>query len=204
MAMSVEVKKGKGLSIATKQLAVGINAGLSWDPAVSGVKSDLDLFAAAATFNPNDNVYYLETMASLLYHSNLEAFGGAMKHSGDEQAGSKEGDDESIIAFLNKLPNTITDVIIGVCVDPIKSPGKTFKDIRNGQLKIYKVTEGQQATEEVCHVNLTDSSAKGILVGKFFRTDSGWDFHNIQQEIVCTSNTPILEVLEAVPCDSLG
>jgi stress response protein SCP2 len=202
MALSVEVKKGSSMQVLTKALNIGIITDLSWDPADAGSPAcDADLFVAV-TAN-NGGTYYMTDMASLIYHANTSGFGGVVSHSGDEQKGAKDGADESVTAFLNKLPANTTDFFIGVCVDPVKSPGVKFSDVKNLTLKVRQLTEGSQTPEEKCFANLT-SSANGIIIGKFTKSDSGWDFTNINQDVLCTSKTPIVEVLQACPIDSLA
>jgi stress response protein SCP2 len=202
MALSVEVKKGSSMAVLTKALNVGVITDLSWEVADAGSRScDADLFVAVTSFN--GGTYYMTDMSSLIYHANTTGFAGVVSHTGDEQKGAKEGADESVTAFLNKLPTDTTDFFIGVCVDPVKSPGVTFADVKNLTLKVRQLTEGAAAPEEKCFANLT-SSANGIIIGKFTKSASGWDFTNINQDVHCTSQTPIVEVLQACPIDALG
>jgi stress response protein SCP2 len=201
--MDIQVKKGSGLMVSAKKLNKGIIAGISWD-STPGYKVDLDLFCVATTFNSINNTYYLNDMSALLYHSNLKCFGGMLSHSGDEQTGTKTGDDETITAFLNKLPETITDVIIGACIDPIKStPGTTFKQAANAKIRICELVENATTPTEVYSLNLQTEDTTGMLIGMYTKVNGDWFFEKINKAVKCVSETPIQEVLEAVPCDCL-
>ncbi|MGL4757726.1 MAG: TerD family protein [Patescibacteria group bacterium] len=203
MPLSVQVKKNEKLLVATKQLNMAVTADLSWDPLVSGKKADADLFLAATTYNSQTAQYLMPDMSYLVYHSNL-TLGDAVKHTGDEQSGAKEGVDERIIAFLNKLNSEITDVFIGVCIDPIKSPGMTFSDVTNLTVKVNLITEGNDQAVEKCYSILSTNSDKGLLVGKFYRIDAGWEYINLDTPVTCTSSTPISDVLEAAKIDAVA
>jgi stress response protein SCP2 len=201
--MDIQVKKGSGLMVSAKKLNKGIIASLSWDSA-EGYKVDLDLFCVGTTYNPVNSTYYLNDMSALLYHANLKCFNGMLSHSGDEQTGAKQGDDETITAFLNKLPDYITDVIIGACVDPIKTrPGLTFKNAPNAKVRISELVENSTTPTEVLSLNLQTEDTTGILIGMYTKVNGDWFFETINKAVKCVSETPIQEVLEAVPCDCL-
>ena len=201
MALSVQVKKGESkLAVSTKQLNVGLSCGLSWD-GIAGRKTDLDLFVAAAEMV--GTTYMLPSMEYLVYHANLKTPGGEINHSGDEQSGAAEGDDEKIIGFLNKLPANINEVVIGACVDPKKSPGMTFADVANATLKVRTVTEGQSDAVEVLHTVLSTFTQNGVILGKFTKGNDGWVFSNLEKPLHCVSDAPIQELLEAMSFDCL-
>ncbi|MBC7472547.1 MAG: TerD family protein [candidate division SR1 bacterium] len=201
--MDIQIKKGSGLIVTTKKYNIGVIAELSWDTTKSW-KIDLDLFCAATSFNPITKIYMLENMSALLYHANLKCYDGALVHSGYEQTGVKEVDDEAITVFLNKLPVIITDVIIGACIDPVKSiPLSTFKNAANAKITIRALVEGAGQLKEILSVNLQTKFTTGILIGMYTRVGDNWHFETINQSVKCHTNTPIQEILEAVPCDCL-
>jgi stress response protein SCP2 len=201
--MEIQVKKGSGLMVSAKKLNKGIIAGIYWDPSPD-YSVDCDLFCVATTYNSINNTYYLNDMSALLYHSNLKCFNGMLSHSGDEQKGAKEGPDETITAFLNKLPETITDVIIGACIDPIKStPGSTFKHARNAKVRISELVENASAPTEIYSLDLQTEDTTGMLIGMYSKVNGDWFFEKINKAVKCVTQTPIQEVLEVVPCDCL-
>lgn len=202
MALAVEIKRSGKMEVLSKVLNTGIKIGLSWDPATTGIAADADLFLAVTKLQ--NGVYFLPTMDYLIYHANLKTPNGEITHSGDETKGSKDGDDESITGFLNKLPQDVTHIWVGVAIDQVKSPGMNLGQVKNLTLTINQIVEGQPNVEKVGFVKFDNHTSIGLIAGNFHRTQSGWEFSNMEEQINCTSLTPIQDVLEAIPCDCLG
>jgi stress response protein SCP2 len=203
MLSAVEIEKGSRVAVITKGSNFRINADLAWDSGNIGdyYPTDADIFIAATT--KNKETYLMTDMSNLVYYANPIGLDDFISLSSDEPIGSKIGPDDVINVFLNNLPENITDVFIGVCLDRKIQSSVSFVNVKNLTLKVKIIDEVTLLPVAEFFANLKGSE-NGMMIGKFIRSANGWDFMNVNQDVQCTSETPIQEVLEACNIDALA
>ncbi|MFI1566956.1 TerD family protein [Streptomyces sp. NPDC020490] len=150
-----------------------LSIGVSWDPTAGtsgGVLgklrrkqgTDLDLIAIA--MQGTDPV----RLAGL---DSLNPMGnGSLVHSGDDQTGHGDGDDETVTVEFANIPPQITSIVF---VAAAFKRGSSFQKARNISFKVYDATGGSsQQVADIWPSLLTQDN--GCAVAKAVRQGAGW------------------------------
>ena len=131
--------------------------GLGWD-----TRLDLDssILLLDANGNKVDNVYFGKKKSDC----------GSIIHSGDNQTGQGDGDDETIKVNLTTLPAKVDSVwpVINVY-----EHGKQFDDVKGAYCRI------QSGGSELIRFNLSDNmdnTSNGNIMANFKRVGNSWSF----------------------------
>lgn len=167
-------KTNPGLSI--------IGIGLGWDVASSGQAFDLDSFII-----PLKEGSKLHSLSGVVFFGNLTGFSGGIKHSGDNLTGAGDGDDEVIIVDLTKIPEDVTELMVGINIYSAESRNQNFGKVNNAFCRLFD----KNTNVELSKYDLTEdfSSATGMILGRLYRHSGEWKFQamgepktgNIQQ-----------------------
>ena len=150
-----------------------LSIGASWDATAGSsgklagvvrrkVGTDLDLIAIA--MQGQDPV----RLAGL---DSLDPLGnGSLVHSGDNQTGHGDGDDEVVTVDFARIPGNITSIVF---VAAAFKKGSSFQKARNISFKIYDSTGGSsQQVADIWPSLLTQDN--GCAVAKAVRAGSVW------------------------------
>ncbi|MEE1819799.1 TerD family protein [Streptomyces sp. NPDC004288] len=157
-----------------------MSIGVSWDPTAGssgGVMgklrrkkgTDLDLIAIA--MHDGDPV----RLAGL---DSLDPMGnGSLIHSGDNQTGHGDGDDETVTVEFARIPAHVTSIVF---VAAAYKKGSAFQQARNISFKVYDATGGNaQQVADIWPSLLT--SDNGCAVAKAMRAGDSWKLEVINQ-----------------------
>ncbi|MFE6761515.1 MULTISPECIES: TerD family protein [unclassified Streptomyces] len=157
-----------------------LSIGVSWDPTVGSSGglmgklkqkkgTDLDLIAIA--MQGADPV----RLAGL---DSLDPLGnGSLLHSGDNQTGKGEGDDETVTVDFAKVPSNVTSIVF---VAAAYKKGSSFQNARNVSIKVYDATGGSsQQVADIWPSLLTNDN--GCAVAKAMRVGAGWKLQVINE-----------------------
>ncbi|MFD8029459.1 TerD family protein [Streptomyces sp. NPDC059717] len=150
-----------------------LSIGVSWDPTagasggVMGVlrrKAGTDLDLIAVAMQGQDPV----RLAGL---DSLDPMGnGSLVHSGDDQTGRGDGDDETVTVQFARIPSQITSIVF---VAAAFKKGSSFQKARNISFKVYDATGGSsQQVADIWPSLLTQDN--GCAVAKAVRVGSSW------------------------------
>lgn len=150
-----------------------LNIGVSWDPTAGSsggvlgklrhkTGTDLDLIAVA--LQGGDPV----RLAGL---DSLDPLGnGALVHSGDNQTGHGDGDDETVTVEFARVPSGITSIVF---VAAAYKKGSSFQKARNISFKVYDGSGGStQQVADIWPSLLTQDNA--CAVARALRVDGTW------------------------------
>lgn len=159
----VSLKKGERVSLV-KTGAPPLSTvvmGLGWDPARGG--KDIDLDASVIAFDAEGR------KLEIVYFMALTAFGGAIKHSGDNLTGEGEGDDEQVFVNLAKLPTQVAALVFTIN----SFRGQKFTDVSRAFCRLVDEASGA----ELVRFDLTESQpSTGVLMCAITRTPAGtWE-----------------------------
>ncbi|HEY0166189.1 MAG TPA: TerD family protein [Jatrophihabitans sp.] len=135
--------------------------GLGWDPAPG--RRNIDLDASVIAFDSQFQAL------EMVWFSHKKAFGGAIKHSGDNLTGQGAGDDEQIKINLGKLPSTVTHLMFTIN----SFLGQKFTEIERAFCRLVE----ERTNTELVRFDLSDSQPNtGVLMVALSRTPTGvWD-----------------------------
>ncbi|OIJ86463.1 TerD family protein [Streptomyces colonosanans] len=150
-----------------------LSIGVSWDPTggasggIMGVlrrKAGTDLDLIAIAMQGSDPV----RLAGL---DSPDPMGnGSLAHSGDNQTGRGDGDDETATVEFARIPSNITSIVF---VAAAFKKGSSFQKARNISFKVYDATGGSsQQVADIWPSLLTQDN--GCAVAKAVRVGGTW------------------------------
>ena len=166
--MSINLSKGQSVSL-TKSSGGSLSRvrmGLGWDAVkkrgLFGSRSQsIDLDASCLLFDASG------TLVDQVWFRQLRTADGAVQHTGDNLTGDGEGDDESIIVELGKVPAAVQTLVFVVN----SFTGQNFSQIENAFCRLVDETTGG----EVARYELTGSGTHNAqIMSKVSRADGGW------------------------------
>ncbi|MEV0918681.1 TerD family protein [Streptomyces sp. NPDC049967] len=157
-----------------------LSIGVSWDPTVGSSGglmgklrqkkgTDLDLIAIA--MQGADPV----RLAGL---DSLDPLGnGSLVHSGDNQTGKGDGDDETVTVDFARVPTNITSIVF---IAAAYKKGSSFQNARNISFKVYDATGGSSQQVADIWPSLL-SNDNGCAVAKALRVGGSWKLEVINE-----------------------
>jgi tellurium resistance protein TerZ len=187
--VSVNLSKGQKVSL-TKDgggKLTRVRMGLGWDAVkkrgLFGAKAQtIDLDASCLLFDAAGQ------LQDQVWFSQLKSKDGSVLHTGDNRTGAGDGDDESIIVELGKLPGQTATLVFTVN----SFTGQNFSQIENAYCRLIDETNGS----ELARFDLSGSGQHTAQVmAKVTRDGSGWSMTAIG---AATSGKTIRDLLPAV------
>jgi tellurium resistance protein TerZ len=167
--MSVNLSKGQQVSL-TKRGGGGLSVvrmGLGWDAVkkrglFGGSKSQsIDLDASALMFDGAGN------LVDAVWFRQLRSKDGSVQHTGDNLTGAGEGDDESVVVDLTRVPPAVTQIVFTVN----SFTGQDFSQIENAFCRLVDET----TNDELARYELTGSGRHNAqIMAKVSRGGGGW------------------------------
>lgn len=174
--MAVSLSKGQNISLSkTDLLLKHILIGLGWDARSSdGQDFDLDASVFMTTEQgkvPSDEYF--------IFYNQLTSPCGSVQHTGDNLTGDGEGDDESIIVELEKVPANIKSLFITVTIHDADLRKQNFGQVSNAFVRLVNHETG----EEVLRFDLSEdySTETAMVFGEVYRHQGDWKFRAIGQ-----------------------
>lgn len=192
--MSVNLVKGQRISLAKKSggTLTRVRMGLGWDAVkkrgLFGKRTqEIDLDASCIVFSAQGE------RTDQVWFKQLNGKNGAIVHTGDNLTGAGDGDDESIIVDLAKLPSDAHTLVFVVN----SYGGQDFSQIENAYCRLVDSTNEQ----EIARYELTGSGRHNAQVmAKVTREGAGWTM----TAIGAIANGRTFEELEPIARQHLG
>jgi tellurium resistance protein TerD len=173
--MGVTLAKGGNVSLSKaapnlKQVMIG----LGWDArATTGADFDLD---ASALLCQSGRVFGDQYF---VFYNNLKSPEGSVVHTGDNLTGEGEGDDETILVDLSKVPSRVDKIVFPVSIHDADVRGQTFGQVRNAFIRVVNQADGQ----ELARYDLSEdaSSETAMIFGEVYRYGGEWKFRAVGQ-----------------------
>lgn len=173
--MSVNLSKGQKLSLQKSSGATltRVRMGLGWDAVkkrgLFGRKDqEIDLDASGLLFDAS------KKLVDVVWFNQLQSRDGSVTHTGDNRTGAGDGDDESIVVDLTRVPPTVTTVVFTVN----SFTGQDFTQIESAFCRLIDETDGS----EVARYDLSGSGTHNAqIMAKVTREGAGWAMTAIGQ-----------------------
>ena len=174
--MAVTLSKGQNVSLSkTDPLLKHILIGLGWD-ARSSDGQDFDLDASVFMTSesgkvPSDDYF--------VFYNQLKSPCGSVQHTGDNLTGDGDGDDESVIVELEKVPANIKSLFVTVTIHDAETRRQNFGQVSNAFVRLVNHETGQ----EVLRFDLSEdySTETAMVFGEVYRHNGDWKFRAIGQ-----------------------
>lgn len=174
--MAVTLSKGQNVSLnKTDPTLTRILVGLGWDARSSdGQPFDLDASVFMTTDKgkvPSDSCF--------IFYNQLTSPCGSVQHTGDNLTGDGDGDDESVIVDLAKIPANIQSLFITVTIHDAELRRQNFGQVSNAFVRLVN----HESDMEVLRFDLSEdySTETAMVFGEVYRRNGEWKFRAIGQ-----------------------
>ncbi|WP_327009997.1 TerD family protein [Dactylosporangium sp. NBC_01737] len=155
----VSLRKQDGTSLSL------VRMGLGWDPIkkrglFGNRETEVDLDASAILFADHQPV-------DIAFFNQLRSKDGSVQHAGDNRTGAGDGDDESIVVDLNRVPAHVTTIIFVVT----SYEGHTFAQIEAAFCRLVDETTRAELTR---YTLSGGTPSTGMVMAKLHRDGGTW------------------------------
>jgi len=166
--MAINLQKGQRIDIGLTKMTIG----LGWDPN-EGTGYDFDLDASAIMIDAQRKLVSEEYF---VFYNNLNSPDGALTHTGDDPSGknSDGDDDEAIMIDLEKVDQSVEEILFVVTIEDFERRRQNFGQVRNSYIRIVD----QNNNQEIAKYELDEdfSIETGIEFGRLYKKNGRWKF----------------------------
>ncbi|MFF9677906.1 TerD family protein, partial [Streptomyces eurythermus] len=114
-----------------------------------------------------------------IFFNNLKSPDGSVEHTGDNLTGEGEGDDESLLVDLSKVPQQCDKIVFPVSIHMADERGQTFGQVSNAFIRVVNQADGQ----ELARYDLSEdaSTETAMIFGELYRYQGEWKFRAVGQ-----------------------
>ncbi len=174
--MAVTLSKGGNVSLAKADpTLVKVRLGLGWDTR-STDGQDFDLDASAFLLTEAGKV---RGDADFIFYNNLRSSDGSVTHTGDNRTGEGDGDDESLVVELNKVPAEVAKIVFVVTIHDAQTRRQSFGQVANAFIRLVN----DDTNNEVARYDLSEdaSTETAMLFAELYRHNGEWKFRAVGQ-----------------------
>ena len=173
--MSISLVKGQKVDLTKGNSGLRkVAFGLGWDTNRYDGNSDFDLDVSAFL---TDDTGKVTSEKDFVFYGQPQHPSGALIYSGDNRTGEGDGDDETMIVDLNKIPSNITKISFSATIYDADERLQNFGMVDNSYIRAYDV----DTNEELFKYELNEdfSLETGIIAGELYRKDNEWRFNAV-------------------------
>ncbi len=174
--MAVSLSKGGNLSLSKAVPSLNrILVGLGWEARVT-TGADYDLDASAFLLGDSGKVRGDEDF--IFYNKELSNC-GSVEYTGDNRTGEGDGDDESLIINLEKVPDYIKKIAVTVTIHDAEDRKQNFGQVSEAFIRVVNLDNDV----EIVRFDLTEdySTETAMIFGEIYRHNDEWKFKAIGQ-----------------------
>lgn len=174
--MAVTLSKGGNVSLAKVDPSLkNVKIGLGWDTR-STDGQDFDLDASAFLLTDAGRV---RGDHDFIFYNNLKSADGSVTHTGDNRTGEGDGDDESLIVELDRVPQDVTKIVFVVTIHDAATRRQSFGQVANAFIRLVN----NDSNVEAARYDLSEdaSTETAMLFGELYRHAGEWKFRAVGQ-----------------------
>ncbi|MDO9213825.1 MAG: TerD family protein [Methylococcales bacterium] len=174
--MGISLNKGGNLSLTkTDPTLKNIIIGLGWDARPTD-GADFDLDASAFMVKEDGKV---RSDSDFIFYNQTKSTCGSVEHTGDNRTGAGDGDDESLIVILDKVPADIQRVVFTVTIHDAESRKQNFGQVSNAFIRVVNKDSGN----EVARFDLSEDASieTAMVFGEIYKHGGEWKFKAVGQ-----------------------
>lgn len=174
--MAISLQKGGNVNLSKEAPGMKkMQVGLGWNVrATDGDAFDLDgsgfLLSASGKVRSD---------ADFIFYNQAKSVDGSVQHSGDNRTGAGDGDDESIVVELDKVPADVDKIAVCVTIHDGEAKRQNFGMISGAYIRCVDAS----TNTEVARFDLSEdySVETAMIFGEIYRNNSEWKFKAIGQ-----------------------
>jgi tellurium resistance protein TerD len=174
--MAISLQKGGNVNLSKEAPGMKkMTVGLGWDVrATDG--ADFDLDASAFLLN---NTGKVRSDADFIFYNQPKSADGSIQHGGDNRTGEGEGDDESVVIELAKVPADIEKISVCVTIHDAEARKQNFGMVSSAYVRCVNA----DSNVEVARFDLSEDASveTAMIFGEIYRHGGEWKFKAIGQ-----------------------
>ena len=174
--MAISLTKGGNVNLSKEvPTMTKMIVGLGWDTrATDGAAFDLD--AVGFVLKADGKV---RADSDFIFFNNKQNPEGSVVHGGDNRTGEGEGDDETIIIDLAKMPANVEKIAVCVTIYDADNRRQNFGQVSRAYVRVLNDANQQ----EVARYDLSEdgSTETAMIFGEVYRHNGEWKFKAIGQ-----------------------
>ncbi|WP_338924152.1 TerD family protein (plasmid) [Pseudomonas silesiensis] len=179
VATSITLAKREKLSLKKARPSLTeVSVAITWHVSdKKGPSVDVDL--SALMLDENNRIL---TEQDFIYYGQHASPEGSVLYLGDNQTGSKEGDEgvsEAIKVTLNNVPERVKRILFVVTIDEAVKRRQTFEKAKNAVAQLFDKSNDQEIARWPLKDDYKEDSA--MLMCDLHRNGNGWDYEPIGQ-----------------------
>jgi tellurium resistance protein TerD len=174
--MSISLNKGGNISLSkTDPSLKNVLVGLGWDARPTD-GADFDLDASAFMVKEDGKV---RSDSDFIFYNQVRSTCGSVEHTGDNRTGAGDGDDESLVVLLDKVPTDIQRVIFTVTIHDAEVRKQNFGQVSGAFVRIVN----KDSNQEVTRYDLSEDASieTAMIFGEIYRHSGEWKFRAVGQ-----------------------
>jgi tellurium resistance protein TerD len=174
--MAITLQKGGNVNLSKEAPNLThMLIGLGWDArATDGQAFDLDasIFMVGADNKVSSDAFFI-------FYNQPKSPEGSVEHTGDNQTGAGEGDDESVKVNLGKVPPDVQKLVVTVTIHDAEARKQNFGQVGNAYIRVAN----QDNNGEVARFDLSEdySTETAMIFGEIYRVGGDWKFKAVGQ-----------------------
>lgn len=174
--MAISLQKGGNVNLSKEAPGLSkVVIGLGWDPRSSD-GSAFDLDGSAFLLKTDGKV---RGDSDFIFYNNLKSTDGSVVHTGDNQTGQGDGDDESLNIDLSAIPADIDRVSFCVTIHEADARRQNFGMVGKAYIRCLNAAN----SSELARYDLSEdgSTETAMIFGELYRHGGDWKFRAIGQ-----------------------
>ncbi|MGR9013951.1 MAG: TerD family protein [Gammaproteobacteria bacterium] len=174
--MAVSLTKGGNISLSkTDPTLKNLIVGLGWDARPTD-GADFDLDASAFMVKEDGKV---RSDSDFIFYNQTKSTCGSIEHTGDNRTGAGDGDDESIIVLLDKIPADIQRVVFTVTIHDAELRKQNFGQVSQAYVRVVN----KDSNNEVTRYDLSEDASieTAMIFGELYKHGAEWKFKAVGQ-----------------------
>jgi tellurium resistance protein TerD len=168
--MAINLQKGQRENIGAPKFTIG----LGWDTNSSSTGSAFDLDASVFILGENKRLLADEYF---VFYNNLKSPDGAIEHTGDDQTGEGDGDNEQIKIDLSKIDSKATEICVVVTIHEAENRRHNFGQVRNSFIRIFDTATNNDLLNYELEEDFSIETA--VEFGRIYKRDNTWKFEAV-------------------------
>lgn len=174
--MTISLQKGGNVNLSkTAPTMSKMIVGLGWDArATDGAEFDLD--ASAFMLNSSGKV---RSDKDFIFYNQPKSEEGSVEYGGDNKTGAGDGDDETIVVELSKVPADVEKIAICVTIHEADTRRQNFGMVSAAYVRCVDAA----GNTEVAKYDLSEDASieTAMIFGEIYRSSGDWKFKAIGQ-----------------------
>lgn len=174
--MAVSLTKGGNISLSkTDPTLKNLIVGLGWDARPTD-GADFDLDASAFMVKEDGKV---RSDSDFIFYNQTKSTCGSIEHTGDNRTGAGDGDDESVVVLLDKVPADIQRVVFTVTIHDAEIRKQNFGQVSQAYVRVVN----KDSNSEVARYDLSEDASieTAMVFGEIYKHGAEWKFKAVGQ-----------------------